>query len=272
MFGATYKPVAMGNLFRWYNRGLVGVAGCWTHQSSLFTVTVLLVAYLDDSGTNKQSPVVTIAGYAAHSSEWAAFERESLAVLSRYEVPLLHTKEFHDRDGAFSEWTNIKKNTFAVELYQVAQRNVMIGASVSAQKRTYVLRGLETGYNQNTSAIGHCFNILVDRMLRSPVIGPHIRADGISFVVENGNKNNGDLKRIFELVRSIHKLEKELHSIRFADKSHCVAIQLADFLAFYSRRHAVKCDEAQASLVPTGILDLVARSLPHDGFVATDFQ
>jgi hypothetical protein len=232
----------------------------------------VLVAYLDDSGTNKQSPVVTIAGYVAHSSEWNAFEQESSAVLSQYGVPLLHTKEFHDRDGVFAEWTNMKKNTFAIELYQIARRHVMIGASVSAQKKTYVLRGQETGHNKNTSAIGHCFNILVDRMLRSPVIGPHIRSDGISFVIETGNKNNGDLKRVFELVRSIHKLEKELRSITFADKNHCVAIQLADFLAFYSRRHAEKCNEAEASLLATGILDLVARSLPHDGFVATDFE
>lgn len=239
-------------------------------QSGRRIITVL-VSYLDDSGSDAASPMVTIAGYTAQFDQWAAFEDGGKEVLSSYDVPPLHTKEFHDGDGPFTGWSRTKKAEFAAELYGVASRHLMIGASISAQKKTYVLRGKETRLNRNTSAIGHCFNILVDRMIKSPLTGPHIRADGISFVVESGNKNNQDLARVFERVRKIHGLEKELRSISFAGKESCVAIQLADFLAFYSRRHAVACDAADDALEPSGILRQVAQALPHDGFIATDF-
>jgi hypothetical protein len=232
---------------------------------------VMLVAYLDDSGTHLASPLITLAGYVGHCDSWIQFEGEAQEVLQRYNIPILHTVDLHNTDGQFAKWSRDRKTNFVSELYDPAARHLITGASISVQKRTYVKRGQETGLNRNTSALGFCFNILVDRLLRRPLSGPHIKADGISFVIESGNKNNADMVRIFNEVKKIHKLDKELRSIRIADKNHCIAIQLADFLAYYSRRHAVECDKAEEALVPVGILDNVVRKLPHDSFTATDF-
>jgi hypothetical protein len=160
---------------------------------------------------------------------------------------------------------------FASELYDAAACHLITGASISVQKCTYVKRGQETGLNHNTSALGFCFNILVDRLLRRPLFGPHVKSDGISFVIKSGNKNNADMVRIFNEVKKIHNLDKELRSISFVDKNDCIAIQLADFLAYYSCRHVVECDKAGKALMPVSILDHVVRKLPHDSFMATDF-
>jgi hypothetical protein len=62
----------------------------------------------------------------------------------------------------------------------------------------------------------------------------------MTVILELGNKNNEGVKQFFYSARAKHGYEKELRAIGECAKEDCVAIQLADFLAFYSWHYAVQ--------------------------------
>jgi hypothetical protein len=41
---------------------------------------IVLITYLDDSGTDRSSPVATMAGYVGGIEEWEAFEANTATV------------------------------------------------------------------------------------------------------------------------------------------------------------------------------------------------
>ncbi len=232
---------------------------------------IVLVTYLDDSGTDWDSPVVTMAGYVAGFAEWQRFESGTDGVFDRYEIPFFHSKEFHDTKCQFSGWSRIKKNSFVDEWYGVASPFVRFGISISVQKKTYDLRKLQLGLGQNMSAFGFCFNVVIDRLLREPEIGRIVAADGLSFIVESGTTYNSSLERIFHGVMRRHNLESRLKSVSFADKRQCKALQLADLLSFYAKRHFVQCNKRGRNIPVDGILQRVTRRIRTWAFFANNF-
>jgi hypothetical protein len=60
------------------------------------------------------------------------------------------------------------------------------------------------------------------------------------------------------------------------EKKTCRAIQMADLLAFYSRRHGITMEKAPLKekavlLRSPGVMNIITESVPHRAFVATDF-
>ena len=87
----------------------------------------MLVCYLDDSGTDPQNPIVTIAGYAATDEQWAAFERQVELIFTSEGVNILHAKELHDTDGDFREWSVLKKQAFIARACRAMSDHVPAG-------------------------------------------------------------------------------------------------------------------------------------------------
>jgi hypothetical protein len=230
----------------------------------------MLTAYLDDSGTHAESAVVTLAGYAGSVSAWARFEIEAAKVFDAYGVRLLHTKDFHDRKNEFARWSRLKKNSFVVELYDAAGE-LSLGLSLSAHKQNYNLGKPVFDIAHNTSPIGFCLLRIIDWLLRDPRVKDAVWSDGLAIVIESGNKNDRDLERVFHVVRQEHMLQDVLKAISFVDKSSSISIQLADFLAFYSRRHAEACERAGVHVTPPAPIGIASRAIPHLGHVAIEF-
>ncbi|MGE8940644.1 DUF3800 domain-containing protein [Leptospira interrogans] len=239
-------------------------------------VIAVLRAYLDDSGTNKQSPIVVMGGYVASLRDWRRFESRARRIFRREGVDLLHAKDFHDRDGCFAGWSPPRQMCFVTDLYDAAgEANVLLGMAHAVTKDVYKQRGVETGLNKNTSAYGWCFQMLLNRLLNHEHLHDRIRQEGISFVLESGNPNNGDCEKIFEAIRTNPKygLEHVLKSISFVPKNSCAAIQFADFIAFFNRRHTDACTKVGGpleTLLP--YLEIATSKIRHDAFVATDFH
>lgn len=213
-----------------------------------------------------------MGGYVAALGAWERFEPAARSVLDHANVPILHAKEFHDTDPPFDGWSRSQKLTFATNLYDIVKEHLTLGLAFSARKGRYKQRSFQLGLNKNTSAYGFCFTVILNRILLDPILKPQIAANGLSFIIESGNKNNGDIERTFHAIKRIHNLEPILRTLTFADKQTYVALQLADFVAFHMRRHAEKCEAAGAIAVPPEpVVDLIAKSIRHLGAVATDF-
>jgi hypothetical protein len=197
---------------------------------------LVLVCYLDDSGTSG-SPIVTMAGFITSLGIWETLEASLNDLMNEHGVPVFHAKEFHDTKPPFKGWTRDKKERFADDLFSIVDAKIF-GISLSAQKDVFAAYKKETQTFASTSAIGTCFGMIVHDILRIPLFVAGARKEGLSFMVESGNSNNGEIEKHFHALSKERTYEGVLRSITFISKAHCRAIQLADFLAFYSRRQA----------------------------------
>ena len=196
--------------------------------------------YLDDSGTSS-SPVVTLAGFLAAPERWKEVESDLEALLLRYEVPVLHAKEFHDTKPPFKGWGKIKKRSFAEEIFQ-ATHGKLYGLSMT-------MRSSAKKPSENMSLIGTCFSVIMTHILLNRQIGPAIERDGVRFFIEDGNKNNNGIKDFFDDMSPVDTFQGTLKSLVIIKKESCRAIQLADFLAFYSRRFMRNYDRFDGKLL-----------------------
>jgi hypothetical protein len=121
-----------------------------------------------------------------------------------------------------------------------------------------------------------CFQVIVDWLLRDIRIGKQVHEEGITFLLEAGHDNNAQAKKEFHWVREHFKLENVLHSIDFVKKDSCRAIQLADLIAFYSRRDGVALFKSKEPGAPEYKMDqmikILCERVVHRGFVATGFS
>jgi hypothetical protein len=232
----------------------------------------MLYFFLDDSGTDARSPVITMAGYVALAHQWAIFDKRAKKLYARYGITQLHASDFHGTKGEFVRWSGDKKMEFVRELFTLVRKGCVLGVSVSVVKDGYKAAGEREGLNKNISAYGMCFNIIVEYIHNAKEVAA-LAHHGVSFRVEKGNKNNPDVGQRFEYFADHEQLVDVVRSMKFVDKEHSGAIQLADFLAFYSRRHAEKCErERNAKATHDEPLATMLRIFePHRGIVANNF-
>jgi hypothetical protein len=235
----------------------------------------LLVCYLDDSGKDPQNSITTLAGYIARNTAWPNFEVEVEHWFREFGVKMLHAKQLHDTDADFAGWTVLKKQAFVSRVCQARVPHLMMGLSMSALKDRYQLRASESGRTRTVTPYTFCFNVIIDWILRDIRIGGAANAEGVALVLESGHENNAEAEQEFEVIRKMHAIENLLQSISFVSKESCRAIQLADLLAFYSRREGVAMEKARRQGLDAYqsdvMMKIIAENLPHRGFVATDF-
>jgi hypothetical protein len=236
---------------------------------------VVLVCYLDDSGNDPQNRIITVAGYIAKDKDWEDFEIAVERWFEEFGVSILHATELHNTRGDFEGWTILRKQAFVARICQEMTPRISLGVSMSAVKGTYKIRAEESDRKRTLTPYTFCFGVIIDWFLRSVSLGRQLHRDGVAFILESGNEHNPEAELNFHDVRQRHKLQNVLRSICFVNKDSCRAIQVADLLAFYSRRHGVAMEKAplteQSQVSSEAMMNLIGQSVPHQAFVATDF-
>ena len=236
----------------------------------------MLTCYLDDSGKDSNSPITTLAGYIARDTAWLEFESDVEQWFDEFNVKVLHAKELHDTDGDFSGWGLLRKQAFIARVCQSRTPHVMMGLSMSALKGTYEVRATESGRKRTVTPYTFCFNVIIDWILRDIRIGRASNTEGVALVLESGHDHNSEAEQEFHTVRKMHNIEHLLHSIEFIGKESCRAVQLADLLAFYSRRDGVallnaRIEGREETHSPEPMVKILTEGIPHRAFVATEF-
>lgn len=236
-------------------------------------IVVAFACYLDDSGTDPQSTVVTVAGFVAPISAWIDFERAAVKVFLANGIARLHTVDFHQGRAEFANWTLARKHAFAEDLAAILFPLYPIGVSVSVSKLAIIDRKKESGLWPSMSPFGCGFFRLV-QLLHSKVFEEipqlnKIDSADLSLVMEAGNKNNQEALIAFTyLKKSLYA--RNLNSMSFGDKDSSYAIQVADFLAYYTRRWMDKCNSAGNKVEKPKILNLFSERLRIHSETITD--
>lgn len=236
----------------------------------------VLTCYLDDSGKDPQNPVTTIAGYIARDESWRQFEEGVERWFEEYNVRILHAKDLHSTKGDFEDWSKLKKQAFVSRVCQSRNPHVMMGLTMSAVKSTYKMRAEKSNRKRTITPYTFCFNVILDWLLRDIFIGKAVHTEGVALVLEAGHENNGEAEERFYAIREQFDLGNVLSSISFVPKKNCRAIQLADLIAFYSRRDAVAQLKARTEGKEVFEVEVISRiimeELNHRAFVALDFD
>lgn len=194
------------------------------------------VCYLDDSYSDKGN-AICLSGYYSTLDKWVELERAATAVFEAFGVKTLHTKKLHHRRGAFAGWDERRAVNFVYELFRIVSPFIVEGISTCVDKEWYRnVKRSKPREMANFSPLGLAFSATINAILFNGIEAEKVADSGLKFVIESGNKNNGNLEKYLHWLRKSSVYGEFLGSITFSAKESCKAIQLADFMAFYSRR------------------------------------
>jgi hypothetical protein len=205
-----------------------------------------VICYLDDSGSHDDSPIITLAGYVGPYPNWIAFEQRAKPLKGAVDV--IEGKKLHRSKGCFAGWRVRQKHDFIRQFQAPLGDAAYFGLTFSVHKKNYLAAKRQHKKNLNESAFGYCFRMILDQILRAAVIREALQQNPdwrLSIVLERGNKNNEDALRIFNQHLFHHEVGKILGSFSTAAKDSTISLQMADVLAYYSRRYVEACERVQ---------------------------
>ena len=233
-----------------------------------------LVCYLDDSGTDKANPFVTMAGYVGTVDAWRAFENEARPLLNEFGVSVVHAKEFYSNDNEYEGWSIDKRCDFIRRINAVLAPRVGLAVSFSTLKGNFV-ESPDPNRPRKQSPYGFCFQGLFEMLLRDDGFARTVKLPGvsISFVIEDGNPHNNEIQLNYERIKTEHKTALPfLGEMTIEKKASSIAIQMADLFAFFTRRQTIASE--RNSRVPVKndrYLKILRQGIRDLGHAATGF-
>ena len=230
-----------------------------------------LVCYLDDSG-NEDDPIVTLAGYIAPAGDWLNFEVHARELFNAHKLPYLHTMDLHQRKREFKGWTRKQTAQFANVFYRILDQHTYAGFEFSVLKSTFEANKSVYNVERQSSPLGFCLHGIVHQLVNDEGVKAVLAPPDVnlSFVVESGNRNEGDIRRRFN---SIQKQDPErFGSISFVPKKERIALQAADFFAYFCRRLRMRNPADKGYEHEVEFFEIAKGRMLHRQFLATDFK
>jgi Protein of unknown function (DUF3800) len=239
---------------------------------------MLLTAYLDESGTHDASPISVMAAYLGTDAQWRAFDSDWAALLETADVRYVHAVDLFKRTKQFKDWPAERVNAFAVEIDGVIASHMPMGFSVIIRDDDYrqiYVEGPRPRRSRLDSKYGVCFRAclafapsFIASELQLAGEARRARETTINFVLEDGHRNVGDARRLFDLFKG-DALPEWQHFVGTFDVSSkdSPGAQAADFLAYCVYRAELLEHGAPASAIEKSsyIADtpLIANTYPR---------
>jgi hypothetical protein len=230
-----------------------------------------LTCYLDDSD-HFEDPAITMAGYVASGHSWRLFEERAAKYLREHGVSSVHAMDLENHKREFRGWEPQRRASFLTGLCTILRSHVILGVSVSTYKDAHKKAKERTGLSLNQSPFGWCFAAVQTLLLRDAGLQHRMKTERLSYVIEDGNKHNAGVLLSFEAIKREHNLT-QIESMTFAKKNSSIALQMADLLAFYTRRHVTQRErnkQQQVEFAPM-LKILTSCGIRYTAQAATDF-
>jgi hypothetical protein len=239
---------------------------------------MIITTYLDESGTHAQSPISVMAGYVGTATQWQRFEANWTALVRKAGVQFVHGVELSKRTGQFKGWRAEDVNALMVSLDGVIATHLQLGFSVIVRDDDYksiYAAGPHPRHVPKDTKYGVCFRAclafvpsLIASELKLAKQTPLDSQMTINFVLEQGHRNVGDARRLFDLYKADLSPEWEqfVGTLETSTKDS-PGSQAADFLAYaVYRAEIVEHGQAQSIVEESSyVVDfpLVANSYPR---------
>jgi hypothetical protein len=194
-------------------------------------------AYFDESGTDKQSPIMCVAGYVFADEEVLRFTAEWNELLAEYGLPYLHMKDFVHSRGPFKGLARADRDGLYPRLIAVLRARLAHGIVISMSEREYeavVPRELRREFESAYAVCSFLSFVAVQRWAdRERYDGP------IAYTFEAGDEHASEAARHMQglaqdpIARAVTRYDS--HS--FASRESAVPLQAADVLAWEWTKH-----------------------------------
>ncbi|SIT49080.1 hypothetical protein BN2475_1250017 [Paraburkholderia ribeironis] len=234
---------------------------------------MILITYLDESGTHDSSPITVMAGYLATSAQWDQFDADWRNLVRAAGVQHVHAVDLFKRTRQFRNWKAADANRFAIALDRAIARHLPVGFAVIVRDDDY--RNIYGAAPQPKRArkdtkYAVCFRACLAFVPEYIASGLKFAADAtiINFVLEDGHRHIGDARRLFDLYKTAVSPEwRQLVGSMDVSTKGSSGAQAADFLAYTVYRteilehsHAPSVIEHSSHVADTL---LTARTTPH---------
>lgn len=173
----------------------------------------MIHAFLDESGTNEETPVLSVAGFYGTQYQWDAF--------LRLWKPAIHGKTFHA----------LYSSKLFPALCDAIEASTVHGMLCTVSKKVYRLHAGE----HFKSFLGNCYAICA--FMCALAICDQVKPQSVSIVLEQGQPNLSFVKRILEAMKDAG--EYCIAAVASAQKKDFVQLHAADFASHVASSHDV---------------------------------
>lgn len=197
---------------------------------------VVLRAYMDESGTHDDSPVVVVGLYVAKPKIWVQWTKDWNR--NKKPIKVYHAVDCHNRTGEFEGWSREDRNAYAANLLPVLGRHPIMGLIIgihmdafraAMEKRPDLREMFGTPYTA-------CFQWTVQTLLS--MMDKHGDTQRVAFFHEC-NDYEDEAKSAFAYVKAQKVLNNRIITLAFGGKGDYVPLQAADTLA-YEANHLLR--------------------------------
>jgi hypothetical protein len=220
---------------------------------------VMLSAYIDESGTHADSPVMCIAGVLYERAKVRQLNRKWKEALGVAGIRYFHTVECANRQGEFKGKPWGWADDFYIHLLGLIRKYASGWAvAYTLPKNEFnEFREGKWNYGQYATCAHFCMQAL--RLLA--------RDQGhktVSFAIESGHEDMGELRN---LLRELRGLGHQDGPLQFADKKDLLPLQTADVFAY----EAWKRVQEQSNPTPRALRKSLQSLLVSDLDIAVSF-
>lgn len=201
-------------------------------------VVAVLIGYFDDSGTHDAAQTAVMAGYVAHMADWKRFELKTKQLFDAENIPYFRAKLFHHNQKQFYGWSDEKKVKFARRWFGFANRFLLRGVTAGMLKADFVAGKAKDRKMPGISCEAYCLQMAFAHLCRDKEVWEAIERYGLHVIVESSTVADGGIEVDFKRVVSANNLQHHIKAISFVKKQDVRALQIGDYLAYYSQKFA----------------------------------
>ena len=209
-------------------------------------LTVMLEAYLDESGTHKNSPIMCIAGYVLEPAQCLKLDEAFAEVLREHNLEFFHMGDCAHGAKAFKKVPKPTRIAIARRMIETIKLRVRVGVAFSIAEADYDFVVPERHRDFLGSAYTFCAQALFQTIAfwadAQKIVEP------IAYFFESGHANQPEANRFLNYIMNnpawddLRKLYR-YRSHTFANKRDLRPLQAADILAWqwlqnYNRKPA----------------------------------
>lgn len=227
-------------------------------------IAVIADAYIDDSGTHDNAPILCAGGYLFTPGNADKFNAEMQPVLDRFRVPYIRMADLNrkwtaDDTGIYRHLTDAQRDKLARIFIRTVKRRTAYGfaATIDAAEYNRVVQNIPEMPSAFGFLLMQCI-FLIERW----VTETHYRGR-IAYFIEDGTKGLGEAISFLhrEPFGSPKKRERYRYGgLAHVPKEHAPAVQTGDLLAWHWFRYHARIRDGHTT--PRG--DLVELLRPVD--------
>jgi hypothetical protein len=204
---------------------------------------MIWTVYGDESGTNKQSPIIAMGGFLGPAGHWENFDNGWNLLLKDFDLEYFHAVDLihrdHDPNSPFKDWDDAKLLNFILRANHLIDIHLSVGFVIVLRKddyKNYYKSGRRPRKLPQDTDYGVLFRAAVSFVLQAICDDDDLANNSVvNFILENGAAHKGDADRLYKMFKTDRKVEPAIKKmlgpvLGLAEKKESPGCQVSDFI------------------------------------------